>query len=69
MRGRGHGKRLLEAFEAEAKSRSSSVGVFSISIRIIVMRSCIRGSHRFWSSVGFAGDINADILVKTIKIT
>jgi len=68
MRGRGHGKRLLEAFEAEAKSRSSSVGVFSISIRI-VMRSCIRGSHRFWSSVGFAGDINADILVKTIKIT
>ena len=36
MRGCGHGKRLLEAFEAEAKYRSSSVGVFSISIRIVV---------------------------------
>ena len=59
MKGCGHGKRLLEAFEAEAKPRSSSVGVFSIGIRI-VMRSCIiRGSsHCFWSSVGFAGDIN-----------
>jgi hypothetical protein len=67
MRGCGHGKLLLEAFEAEAKYRSSSVGVFSISIRI-VMRSCIRGSHCFWSSVGFVGDINADILIKTIKI-
>ena len=69
MRGCGHGKRLLEAFEAEAKSRSSSMGVFSICIRI-VMRSCIiRGSYCFWSSVGFAGDINADILIKTMKIT
>ena len=67
MRGCGHGKRLLEAFEDEAKYRSSSVGVFSLSIRI-VMRSCIRGSHCFWSSVGFVGDINADILIKTIKI-
>ena len=65
-RGRGHGKRLLEAFEREAKFRSSSVGVFSISIRI-VMKTCIRSSHRFWSSVGFVGDINADILLKTIK--
>ena len=67
MRGCGNGKRLLEAFEDEAKYRSSSVGIFSLSIRI-VMRSCIRGSHCFWSSVGFVGDINADILIKTIKI-
>ena len=68
MRRCGHGKRLLEAFEAEAKDRSSSVGVFSVSIRI-VMKSCIRGSHRFWSSVGFIGDINADILIKTVLIS
>ena len=68
MRGCGHGKRLLEAFETEAKFRSSSVGFFSISIRI-VMKTCIRSSYRFWSSVGFVGDINADILLKTIKIS
>ena len=68
MRGCGHGKRLLEAFETEAKFRSSSVGFFSISIRI-VMKTCIRSSYRFWSSVEFVGDINADILLKTIKIS
>ena len=68
MRRCGHGKRLLEAFEAEAKDRSASVGVFSVSIRI-VMKSCIRGSHRFWSSAGFIGDINADILIKTVLIS
>jgi len=43
MRGCGHGKRLLEAFETEAKFRSSSVGVFSMSVRI-VMKNCIRAS-------------------------
>ena len=41
---------------------------FFISIRI-VMKTCIRSSYRFWSSVGFVGDINADILLKTIKIS
>ena len=65
-RGHGFATTLYDYFEKLVVSRSVSLGVKSVTMRI-TMKECIRSSFDFWKKLIFVGSNNSVCLIKQIK--